>query len=76
VNRITAICRRLEGLPLAIELAAAGLRMQTPEGLLARLEPRLPRQRTASHHVAAIMTKFDARSRGKAAVRAARDGLK
>jgi non-specific serine/threonine protein kinase len=31
--------------------------------------------RTASHHVAAIMAKLDARTRGEAAVRAVRDGL-
>jgi DNA-binding NarL/FixJ family response regulator len=31
--------------------------------------------RTASHHVAAIMEKLNARSRGEAAVRAVRDGL-
>jgi predicted ATPase/DNA-binding CsgD family transcriptional regulator len=42
VDAVTEICRRLEGLPLAIELAAAWLRMLTPEGLLERLEPRLP----------------------------------
>jgi DNA-binding CsgD family transcriptional regulator len=32
-------------------------------------------RRTASHHVAAIMTKLGAHSRGEAAVRAVRDGL-
>jgi predicted ATPase/DNA-binding XRE family transcriptional regulator len=35
---VTAICRRLDALPLALELAAPWLKVLTPEGLLRRLE--------------------------------------
>ncbi|MFJ4645060.1 BTAD domain-containing putative transcriptional regulator [Streptomyces bobili] len=54
---VTEICRRLDGLPLAIELAAARLRLLTPRQIAERLDDRfrlltsgsrtaLPRQQT------------------------------
>jgi predicted ATPase/DNA-binding CsgD family transcriptional regulator len=63
VTAVAELCRRLDGLPLALELAAAQLKFFTPQSLLAGLDQRLqwlatphrnlpPRQQTMRNAIA------------------------
>ena len=60
-STVLAICSRLDGLPLAIELAAAWLRILSPAALLSKLERRLPLLTGgASDQPARLRTMYDA----------------
>ena len=48
---VTEICRRLDGLPLAIELAAARVKVLDPQAINDRLERRLPVLASAANDV-------------------------
>jgi predicted ATPase/DNA-binding XRE family transcriptional regulator len=48
---VVAICRHLDGLPLALELAALRVRLLPPRALLRRLERRLPTLTDGAHDV-------------------------
>src|SRR4051794_9864150 len=63
IDAITDICRHLDGLPLAIELAAARIRSMAPVDLLARLDSRFSVLRGsasgASGHHHTLLTTVD-----------------
>jgi predicted ATPase/class 3 adenylate cyclase len=50
-SAVAEICRRVDGLPLAIELAASRVRMLTPHAILQRLDRRLPLLTTSARDV-------------------------
>lgn len=52
-HAIAAICQRLDGLPLALELAASRITLFSPEALLARLDRRLPLLTGGAHDLPA-----------------------
>ena len=58
---IASICRRLDGLPLALELAAAHARLLTADVLLARLDQAIssPRSRDLPHRQSTMRATLD-----------------
>ena len=60
LNAARELCRRLDGLPLALELAAARLRLLSPRQLLARLDPALlERPRAPERHHRSLRAVLD-----------------
>jgi predicted ATPase/DNA-binding XRE family transcriptional regulator len=53
VNEVTAICERLDGLPLAIEVVASRIRLMTPQSLLAHLTSQFMLQSTGPGYLPA-----------------------
>jgi predicted ATPase len=75
VDEVIAICRELDGIPLAIELAATRVRSMTPREIRARLTDRLRllhggRQRTERHQTlrATVRWSYDLLTAGEQAL--------
>jgi len=56
LDTVVTLCRRLDGLPLAIELAAARSQLLSPRALLARIDDRLGDRLTAGHRASRQQT--------------------
>ena len=67
---VAEICRRLDGLPLAVELAAARIRLLTPEAILDRLAA--PAARAGRRRIGPARASADARGRDRLELRPSR----
>jgi predicted ATPase len=70
MHEVARICRRLDGMPLAIELAAARVAVLSPDQVLRRLDHRFVLLSGGSRaaHVTHALTKLGLRSRAQLAI--------